>query len=63
MAIMFLHMNWENLSTNLSFTDENRTGNLHEIRMLIFQTQRMRYSIWKFINELGKIFSTVLGKI
>ena len=32
-------MNWEKLGPNLSFTAENKTGNLNKIKLLIFQTQ------------------------
>ena len=33
-----LWRNWENLYPYLSFTVENKIGNLHKIRLFIFQT-------------------------
>ena len=46
-----LRMNWKKLGPNLSFTVENEASNLHKIKLLLFQTQWMRYSITsKFIN-------------
>ena len=33
-----LWRNWENLYPYLSFTVENKIGNLHKIRLLTFQT-------------------------
>ena len=37
--ILNLRMNWNKLGSNLSFTVENKTGNLHKTRLLIFQTR------------------------
>ena len=36
--ILNLWMNWENFCPNLSFTVENKIGNLHKISLLIIQT-------------------------
>ena len=54
-----LRMNWENLGPNLSFTLANKASNLHKIKLLLFQTQWMRFSITSNYNNLsGKaIFS------
>ena len=40
-----LLMKWEKLSSNSSFTVENKIGNLHKIRLLTFQALLLRYSI------------------
>ena len=33
-----LWINWQNVCPNLSFTVENKIGNLHKIRLFTFQT-------------------------
>ena len=44
-------VNWEKLGSNLCFTVENKASNLHKIKLLLFQTQLMRYSVTsKFKN-------------
>ena len=35
-TILSLHVNWEKLGPHLSFTFENKTGNLHEVRLPTF---------------------------
>ena len=37
-TILDLWINWQNVCPNLSFTVENKIGNLHKIRLLTFQT-------------------------
>ena len=65
--ILSLHMNREKLGPNLSFTNENKSGNLHKVRLPTFQTQWMRYYInSNFINlsmSWENMFSVVFGKI
>ena len=47
-----LWMNWEKISLNLCFTVENKASNLHKIKLLLFQTQWMRYSITSNFKNL-----------
>ena len=46
-------MNLGKLGPNLSFTVQNKTGNLNKIKLFIFQTQWVRYSITSNVKNLS----------
>ena len=48
-AILNLWMNWKNLCPNLSFTVENKIGNLHKIRLFTFQTKHIMNEIFHYL--------------
>ena len=45
-------MNWEKLCPSLSFTAENKIGNLNKIKLVTFQTQWVRYPITSNFKNL-----------
>ena len=48
-----LWMNYEKLGPNLSSSAEYKASNLHEIRLLLFKTQGVRYSITSNFKNLS----------
>ena len=52
-TILNLRMNWEKLGPNISFTVKNKARNLHKIKLFLFQTQWMRYSITSNFETLS----------